>query len=148
MSSHDYTSIEDLLFATLDAVSRFRVGQKEAVGAALEAGGLLTKAKGRLHHGEWGDWLHRVGLAQRTARTWMKLASMDLTAEEVIDRGGINAAAQGRGKTASEAVLPDSVGRDLAEAEAEIADTKQAYYDALSRRNRALRALAREGGDE
>ena len=29
-------------------------------------------------------------------------------------------------------------------AEAEIADTKQAYYDALSRRNRALRALARE----
>ena len=36
----------------------------------------------------------------------------------------------------------------LAEAEAEIADTKQAYYDALSRRNRALRALAREGGDE
>ena len=39
MSSHEYTSIEDLLFATLDAVSRFRVGQKEAVSAALEAGG-------------------------------------------------------------------------------------------------------------
>ena len=32
-------SIEDLLLATLDAVSRFRVGQREAVGAALEAGG-------------------------------------------------------------------------------------------------------------
>ena len=88
--------IEDLLFATLDAVSRFRVGQRDAVGAALEAGGLLTQAKGRLQHGEWGDWLHRVGLAPRTARTWMKLASMDLTAEEVIERGGINAAAQGR----------------------------------------------------
>ena len=26
--SHDYTSIEDLLLATLDAVSRFRVGQR------------------------------------------------------------------------------------------------------------------------
>ena len=74
---------------------------------------------------------------------------MDLTAEEVIERGGINAAAQGRGKTASKAVLPDTgLDRDLVEAEAEIADTKQAYYDALSRRNRALRALAREGGDE
>ena len=36
---HDETNIEDLLFATLDAVSRFRVGQKEAVSAALEAGG-------------------------------------------------------------------------------------------------------------
>ena len=137
--------IEDLLFATLDAVSRFRVGQRETVNAALEAGGLLTQAKGRLQHGEWGDWLGRVGLAPRTARTWMKLASMDLTAEDVIERGGINAAAQGRGKTASEADLPDTgLDRDLAEAEATIADTKAAYYAALSRRNAALRALARE----
>ena len=63
----DRLSLEDLLFATLDAVSRFRVGQRDAVSAALEAGPLLTKAKGRLHHGEWGDWLHRVGLAPRTA---------------------------------------------------------------------------------
>ena len=139
--THDYTGIEDLLFATLDAVSRFRVGQREAVGAALEAGGLLTQAKGRLQHGEGGDWLGRVGLAGRTASTWMKLASMDLTAEEVIDRGGINAAARGsKPKSASEADLPG----DLAEAEAEIADTKQAYYDALNRRHRALRALAQE----
>ena len=35
-------SIEDLLLATLDAVSRFRVGQREAVSAALDAGALLT----------------------------------------------------------------------------------------------------------
>ena len=84
-----------------------------------------------------------------TASTWMKLAGMDLTAEDVIDRGGINAAARGvKPESASEADLPGSVDRDLAEAEAEIATTKRAYYDALSRRNRALRALAREGGDE
>ena len=38
MSSHNSTSIEDLLLATLDAVSRDRVGQREAVSAALEAG--------------------------------------------------------------------------------------------------------------
>ena len=145
----DRLSLEDLLFATLDAVSRFRVGQRDTVGAALEAGPLLTKAKGRLHHGEWGDWLHRVGLAPRTASTWMKLAGMDLTAEDVIDRGGINAAARGvKSKSASEADLPGDLGRDLANAEADIAETKQAYYDALSRRNRTLRALAREGGDE
>ena len=141
--------IEDLLFATLDAVSRWRVGQEEAVSAALEAGGLLTEAKGRLRHGEWSNWLGRVGLASRTASTWMKLASMDLTAEDVIDRGGINAAARGvKPESASEADLPGSVDRDLAEAEAEIATTKRAYYDALSRRNRALRALAMEGRDE
>ena len=29
---------DDLLLSTLDAVSRFRVGQREAVGAALDAG--------------------------------------------------------------------------------------------------------------
>ena len=131
--------IEDLLLATLDAVSRFRVGQREATGA------LLTQAKGRLRHGEWGDWLHRVGLAPRTASTWMKLAGMDLTAEDVIDRGGINAAARGaKPKSASEADLPGSVDRELAEAEAAIATAKQTYYDALNRRHRALRALARE----
>ena len=39
MSTPEHHGIEDLLFATLDAVSRFRVGQQEAVSAALEAGG-------------------------------------------------------------------------------------------------------------
>ena len=142
----DHLSIEDLLFATLDAVSRFRVGQQDAVSAALDAGPLLTKAKGRLQHGEWGDWLHRVGLAPRTASMWMKLAAMNVTAEDVIDRGGIVQTLRGGNpKSATVADLPESnLGRDLAEAEAEIADTKRAYYDALSRRNRALRALAQE----
>ena len=122
------------------------MGQREAVGAALEAGGLLTQAKGRLLHGEWGDWLHRVGLAPRTASTWMKLGGLGLTAEDVIERGGINAAARGdKPESASEADLPDSnLDRALAEAEAAIADTKRAYYDALNQRHRALRALARE----
>ena len=78
------------------------------------------------------------------------MVGMDLSAEDVIDRGGINAAVRGvKPESASEADLPNSnLGRDLAEAEAEIADTKRAYYDALNRRHRALRALAREGGDE
>ena len=143
MSSH---GIEDLLFATLDAVSRFRVGQRESVNAALDAGALLTEAKGRLQHGEWGDWLHRVGLAPRTASMWMKLAGMDLTAEDVIDRGGIVQTLRGgTPKSATVADLPNkNLGRDLAEAEAAIADTKRAYYDALNRRHRAIRALARE----
>ena len=116
MSSHNYTSLEDLLLAT------------------LEAGPLLTKAKGPA-----ASW--RVG---RLA------ASRGPGTEDVIERGGIVQTLRGgTPKSAMVADLPDSnLGRDLAEAEAEIADTKQAYYDALSRRNRALRALAREGGDE
>ena len=64
----------------------------------------------------------------------------------MIDRGGINAAARGgKPESASQADLAGNLGRDLAEAEAAIATAKQTYYDALNRRHRALRALAREG---
>ena len=67
MSSHDYTSIEDLLFATLDAVSRFRVGQQESVSAALEAGGLLDRSHGPA--ATWGvgrlAWKGRPCVANR-----------------------------------------------------------------------------------
>ena len=41
-----YTGIEDLLFATLDAVSRFRVAQRESVSAALDAGALPESGQG------------------------------------------------------------------------------------------------------
>ena len=110
-----------------------------------EPGGLLTEAKGRFQHGEWGDWLHRVGLATRTASTWMRLAGLGLTAEDVIERGGINAAARGdKPESASEADLPDSnLDRDLAEAEAAIADTKRAYYDALNQRHRGAKGAGK-----
>ena len=84
-------NLEDLLFDTMDAVSRFRGGQREAVAAALDAGGLLAQAKALIPHGGWADWLQRVGVKPRTASAWMKLAAMDVTVEEVIERGGINA---------------------------------------------------------
>ena len=52
------------------------------------------------------------------------------TAEDVIDRGGIVQTLRGGNpESATVADLPNSnLGRDLAEAEAEIADTKRAYY--------------------
>ena len=67
-----------------------------------------------------------------------------------LKRGGIVQTLRGGApKSATVADLPDSnLDRELAEAEAAIADTKQAYYDALNQRHRALRALAREGGNE
>ena len=36
--SHDSTGIEDLLFATLDAVSRFRVGRKSPLAPRSRPG--------------------------------------------------------------------------------------------------------------
>ena len=85
MTAHK--TIEDLLLETLDAVSRFRVGQREAVTAALDAGALLAEAKAVLPHGEWAEWLGRVGVKPRTASTWMRLSALGLTAADVIDRG-------------------------------------------------------------
>ena len=137
---------EDLLLETLEAVSRFRVGQREAVSAAIDAGLLLSQAKTRLPHGGWGEWLERVGVRPRTASGWMRLAAMDVTVEEVIARGGIQPTLRGGTKSASDADLPErsQLEKDLAEAEREIGQTKRAYYDALNARHRALRALAKD----
>ena len=99
----------------------------------------------QLSSGRLGQaWVLLAGCLSFCLTTWMKLASMDLTAEDVIDRGGINAAARGP-ESASEADLPGNLGRELAEAEAAISDTKREYYDALSRRNAALRAISKGG---
>ena len=109
-------------------------GSAEAVGAARDAGDLLTMAKARLPHGGWAEWLGRLGLKARTASTWMRLASMGLTAEDVIERGGINATLKG-GKSATVADMIPSrsdLQRELEDAEREIQETKAAYYAALT----------------
>ena len=139
------TDLETLMLDTLDAVSRFRIGQREAVSAALDAGVLLTRAKALLPHGGWGEWLDRVGLRPRTASTWMRLAKLGLSAEEVIARGGINATLSGKPKSASVADLPSrsELENELAAAEETIARAKGEYYAALSARQRALRAIAK-----
>ena len=88
-----------------------------------------------------------VGTQARTASTWMRLATMSLTAEEVIDRGGINAALKGC-KSATVADLSPSrsdLQRELEDTERQIQETKAAYYAALTaRQHRALRALTQE----
>jgi len=140
--------LEELLLDTLDAVSGFRVGQREAVACALRAGGLLAQAKSQLPHGGWGDWLRRCGLKPRTATQWMRLAESGLDVEEVIDRGGIAAALAGaKPKSASDADLEEfrepPEQRELEGVEAELARAKRAYYDALSHRQRLLRRMAK-----
>ena len=130
-------SIEDLLLSTLDAVSRFRMGRLEAVSAALDAGRLLTEAKRRFPHGEWGDWLGRVGLAPRRASRWMRLASLGITAEDVIARRGISTTL--KGKSAIVADLPgesdapnvSDLQRELEEAEAAIVEVEEGPLTSL-----------------
>ena len=127
----------------LDAVSRFRVGQREAMHGALDAGLLLTQAKERLPFGTWGEWVDRVGLSARTASTWMRLAKTGLSAEDVIARGGINATLAGKPRVETKPSKSATVA-DLEAAEHAVGVAKRAYYDALNARHRALRDGARD----
>ena len=114
--------------------------------AALDAGGLLAQAKALIPHGGWADWLQRVGVKPRTASAWMKLAAMDVTVEDVIERGGINATLRGKPKSATVADLGASdLARELADVEAAIGAAKQAYYAGMTRRNQLLKDMARSG---
>ncbi len=122
--------------------------------STLDAGSLLTEAKRRFPHGEWGEWLVRVKLSPRTASTWMWLAGLGITAEDVIARGGIRAtlnppnSATVADFSPVESDAPDvsDVQSELQEVEAAIKGAEDGYYDALNRRQRVLRALARANG--
>ena len=98
-------------------------------------------------------WLVRVKLPLRTASTWMRLAVLGITAEDVIARGGIRTTLKGKSATvadlpgASDAPAVSELQRELAEVEAAIGEAKRGYYDALNRRQRRLRALARAARD-
>ena len=131
------------------AAERFKVSHRAAVGAALDAGALLVEAKGRVQHGEWGEWLGRVDLNSRTAQAWMKLSGLELTAEQIIAAGGIRSVLESKAKpkkSATVAHMPSmkSLQRELAKSEAAIGKSKPAYYGSLNRRKRAIRAIARQ----
>ena len=57
---------------------------------SAELGRVLTEAKDFVPHGQWGSWLRRVGLAERTARTHMQVFrhydERPATAEMTIER--------------------------------------------------------------
>ena len=79
----------------------------------------------------------------------MKLAGLELTAEQIIAQGGIRAVLSGKPRASKSDTVSDlrsdsELQRDLAEAEAAIGGAKRAYYDALNQRQRLLRAIARQ----
>ena len=83
----------------------------------------------------------------------MRLAALGITAEDVIARGGISTTLKGKSATvadlpgASDAPAVSELQRELAEVEAAIGGAKRGYYDALNRRQRKIRALARAARD-
>ena len=133
--------LEDLLFDVAGCVERFNAGRLEAICAAIECGHKLTLARPRLQHGDWIPWLEKAGLKRSTADQWMKLSALELTAEEVIEQGGIKSAiALARLRNQAPA---DALRKDLDATEKEISRSKATYYAALTRRKNLLAEIKR-----
>ena len=83
--------------------------QTTAIEHAWHAGQLLGRAKRTLHHGQWGPWLARTGIPERTARRWIALARECSTIEEALARGSITARLKARPPEPQPAQIPLAV---------------------------------------
>ncbi len=80
----DSAELDQLAFEIVSALDK--ADQHATKGAELyrEAGALLNRAKAKLKHGEWSDWLKKnVNRSERQAQRWMKLAKLDVTSNLV-----------------------------------------------------------------
>jgi hypothetical protein len=64
---------------------------RAAIAKAIEAGGLLHRARGELPHGQWTPFLRRAGVHERQARRLIQLHRSCLTPDMMSDLGGIAA---------------------------------------------------------
>ena len=83
--------LETALGQLHDAVARHKRGREDAIQAAIDGGLALAALRDRAQHGDWGRWVRRAGLTERTAHNWRRLAAMGMTAEQVVERGGMRA---------------------------------------------------------
>jgi Protein of unknown function (DUF3102). len=60
----------------------------------MDAGAALNEAKSLCAHGEWLPFLRDIGIHERTAQRYMKLAAGRLKPDFVSDLGGVAAALQ------------------------------------------------------
>ena len=95
MATTDYQTpakLSNLAGATQSALARYRKADAERIAAALDAGRLLEEAKTTASHGEWLPYLEHLGVHQRNASRWMRLASAELKRDTVSYFGGLRAA--------------------------------------------------------
>ncbi len=71
----DTPALEDLARRINDEHDQCAEAARSTLDHALNAGALLTQAKGQIIHGQWGDWLRdHCTVSERTAQLYMKLA--------------------------------------------------------------------------
>ena len=81
--------IESWTGLLVEALARWKSHGLERTRAALAAGAALVEVQRIIGHGHFSGYLATHGVAYRTARNWMDLHQVGLSAEEVQERGGI-----------------------------------------------------------
>ena len=72
-------------------VASFKRSSAAAHRAYLSAGAKLVDARANARRGQWAPFLAACGVSERVARNMMRLARAGLTADEVTERGGVQA---------------------------------------------------------
>ena len=73
-------------------VARFKRASAEAHTAYMMAARRLVDVRGECRRGEWGEFLRAAGVEPRTARNMMTLARARLSADDMTEAGGVQAA--------------------------------------------------------
>ena len=125
--------IEELTGKITDAWARYQRANADRTQAALDTGAGLIELRERLPHGDFLPAIERMGIADRSARDWMRLSRAGLTSATVAHLGGIRAALDSlaKPKSATVAVLTgDDVRRR--ELESENVELKRQVGDKLA----------------
>ena len=139
--------LEELLADAIQLDAREQRSRLEVIRDALVLGEVLTKARSLTGHGYWLDWLKQTGISRQRAHERIQLWGLGMTAEQVQEAGGIRQVLRQKPATKQAAVSQPQgakvkdCARELAQAEAEVGNTKGPYYAALTRRRRAVNAL-------
>lgn len=117
--------------------------QRVVLGYAIETGRRLEEAKAMVGHGNWGDWVKKMGYSQSTANNLMRVFREYGASQQSLFGGEANSQALGNlsfTKALQLLALPDQEEREkfVAEHDVEAMSTRD-LEKALKERDEALR---------
>ena len=126
--------------------------QRVVLGYAIETGRRLEEAKAMLEHGQWGDWVRKMGYSQSTANNLMRVFREYGASQQSLFGGEANSQALGNlslTKAIRLLALPDQEEREkfVAEHDVENMSTRE-LEKALKERDEALRRAEEAGKGE
>lgn len=101
-----------------DDVAAFKRSSTAAHEVYLTAGGKLVRAREAARRGQWGPFLETCGFSERVARNMMALARSGLSAEDITERGGVQASLESLRTKSPPDEKPESDSGDASDGEA------------------------------